>query len=296
MIGSWALLPGAGLGLGIALLVRELWPAPPDLGQALQRLTPTGRTGEAPAAPKRRSLDERIVGTVSGLSSVQIPRRELALVGMDPTDYIRSKITIGFLGFFMPMIAVAGAAVLGIPVPFAVPLLFSVLLAGLLWLAPNQELKQNAAKARIEFQHAAAAYLELVALQRAGDAGPAEALERAGAVANGWAFLRIQDALDRARERGAAPWEGLGELADELDLPELADVAEIVGMAGRDGASVYGALRSRAEALRDTLLAAEKDQANANSERLVVPGVVLVVLMILFLIYPAVSRIFSNSA
>lgn len=295
MIGSWALLPGAGLGLGIALLVHELWPAPPDLGRAVQRLTSPGQPGELPGPAQRRSVDERIVTAVGNISAIKIPRRDLALVGMDPTDYLRTKITMAFLGFVMPLIATAGAAVVGLRLPFVLPTLVSVLLAVGLWLAPNQELRQRATQARVEFRHAVAAYLDLVALQRAGDAGPAEALERASEVADGWAFRRIRDALARTRARGVAPWEGLKDLADDLAMSELDDVADIVALAGTEGAAVYGTLTSRATSLRDELLAQEKDAANANSERLVVPGTVLVLLMVLFLTFPAVARILTSS-
>ncbi|WP_439681507.1 type II secretion system F family protein [Embleya sp. MST-111070] len=289
-------MPGAGVGFGLAMLAREVWPAPPDLHTALKRLQARERATSIPTErPGRTSVDERIVGAVREIRAVRIPERDLALTGQTPTEYLRTKITMAFLGFFMPLIATAGAAVLGISLPFSLPLLASVLLAVALWLAPNHELRQRAANARVEFRHAAAAYLDLVALERAGDAGPSEALERAAEVGNGWAFDRIQDTLERARNRGVAPWAGLKDLSEDLGLPELADVADIIELAGTEGAAVYGTLRARAGSLRSELLETQKDKANTDSERLVVPGTILVLLMVLFLAAPAMFRIVTTN-
>ena len=296
MIATWFLLPGAGVGLGLALLAREVWPAPPDLHAALRRLEPRARATAMPAAPPAQATPiDRLVGVVREIRAVRIPERDLALIGQTPTEHLRRKLLAGAAGFALPVILTAACSLLGITPPITLPLLLSVLLAVGLWLIPNQEVRTRAAAARIEFRHATTAYLDLVALERAGDAGPSEALERAAQVGNGWAFARIQDALERARARGVAPWVGLKDLSSDLALPELADVADIVELAGTEGAAVYGTLRARAASLRTELLATQKDAANTDSERLVVPGTVLVLLMVLFMSLPAMARIVTTS-
>nr|WP_237534381.1 type II secretion system F family protein [Streptomyces sp. SID3343] len=277
-------------------MAREVWPAPPDLHAALRRLEPRARALSTPTAPPARATPtERLVALVREIRAVRIPERDLALIGQTPTEHIRRKLFAGAAGFLLPMILTAAAGLLGIALPFTLPLLLSVLLAVGLWLVPNQEVRTRAAGARVEFRHATTAYLDLVALERAGDAGPSEALERAALVGDGWAFARIQDALERARARGVPPWASLKDLAADLGLPELADVADIVELAGTEGAAVYGTLRSRAASLRTELLATDKDSANTDSERLVVPGTVLVLLMVLFIALPAMARIVTTS-
>ena len=74
-------------------------------------------------------------------------------------------------------------------------------LAAALFFVPDVDLHRRAAAARDELRHAVCAYLELVALERAGDAGTVEALERAATVGDSPAFIRIRDALTRARAR-----------------------------------------------------------------------------------------------
>ncbi|MGC0417436.1 hypothetical protein [Embleya sp. AB8] len=290
MIPPEMIVSGCVLGTGVALLVRELWPAPPDLGNALHRLsgTPRRRTEEGGG-----KYDDQLVTLARRIPGFRVPHRELDLVGESVAHFVRTKALMALLGLMLPAFLSAVLLATGIGVAFYVPLFVCLLVAAGMWFVPDFALRDQAKAARIEFQHAAAAYLDLVALGRAGDAGPAEALERAAAVGDGWAFARIQDALARARVGSADPWDGLRDLAKDLDLPELADVADIIEMAGTEGAAVYGTLRARSQSLRTELLANEHEQANADSERLTVPGTMLVVIMGVLLGFPAISRMFS---
>ena len=132
-------------------------------------------------------------------------------------------------------------------------------------MVPDLDLRRRAAAARDELRHAVCVYLELVALERAGDAGTVEALERAATVGDSPAFVRIRDALTRAELAGQPPWTGLAELADAVGVPELGDLADIMRLSGEDGAAVYATLRARAASLRTQLLAANAAAANAAS-------------------------------
>jgi hypothetical protein len=290
MIPPVMIVTGCVAGGGIALLVRELWPAPPDLGQALHRLS---------GSPKRRTeqtgnrYDDRIVSFAQRIPGVKIPHRELDLVGETVAGFMRTKVMLALLGLLLPALLSAVLLLIGVGLSFYIPLAVSLLTALGLWIVPDFALRDQAKAARIEFQHAAAAYLDLVALERSGDAGPAEALDRAALVGEGWAFLRIRDALARARVAGIDPWVGLHDLSRDLDLPELADVADIIEMAGTEGAAVYGTLRARSQSLRIELLANEHETANKDSERLTVPGTMLVVIMGVTLGYPAIARMMS---
>jgi len=290
MIPPTMIVAGCVVGGGIALLVRELWPAPPDLGQALHRLA---------GSPKRRTeqtgnrYDDRMVSFAQRLPGFKIPHRELDLVGDTVAGFIRSKVMLALLGLLLPGLLSTVLVMTGIGLSFYIPLGVSLACAAGFWMVPDFALRDQAKAARIEFQHAASAYLDLVALERSGNAGPAEALERAAQVGDGWAFLRIRDALARARVAGSDPWVGLHDLSRDLDLPELADVADIIEMAGTEGAAVYGTLRARSQSLRTELLANEHEVANKDSERLTVPGTMLVVIMGITLGFPAIARMLS---
>ena len=90
------------------------------------------------------------------------------------------------------------------------------------------------------------------------------------------------------------PWESLGRLTDELDLPVLDDVADIMRRSAADGAAVYTTLRARAKNLRTELLADQAAEANADSEKMTAPGALLAVLVMLLMAFPAVIRMLTT--
>ena len=138
---------------------------------------------------------------------------------------------------------------------------------------------------------ASCVYLELVALERAADAGTVEALDRAAAIGHSPEFARIRDALLRAELAGRPAWDGLDDLADTLGVPEYGDLADIMRLSGQDGAAVYATLRARAASLRTQLLTAATAKANAASEHMVIPTALLGIAFMALLGYPAISRI-----
>ncbi|WP_371501034.1 type II secretion system F family protein [Kitasatospora sp. NBC_00374] len=289
MISPWAVLAGAAAAGGLALLAAELRPAPPDLGQALDRLhrTPDPRPE---SAPPRAVWYDRIGAGSLGLSWVRIPYQQLSLIGRTPARFMAHKLLFALLGLLLPGYLSAMAALADLQLPLAVPLVVGPLLAVLLWFVPDGIVGGEAKEARTEYLHGIAAFLELVALERAADSGPAEALRRAAAVGRGAVFRRLRDALERAATDRLPPWDGLDALSVELGLTPLQDVADIMRISGTDGAAVYDTLRARAEGLRSELLAAELARANTDSERMVAPGTALTLLMTVLIVFPALYQ------
>ncbi|MEV7778585.1 hypothetical protein [Kitasatospora sp. NPDC088351] len=292
MISPWSVLAGAIAAGGVALLVSELRPAPPDLGQALDRLhrTPADRV---PDPDERPRWFDRIGERSIGLRGVRIPQRELSLIGRAPARFMAHKLLFALIGLVLPAYLAAMAVLLDMGLPFALPLLLGPLLAGLLWFVPDAIVRGEAKEARTEYLHGIAAYLELVALERAADCGPAEALRRAASVGRGPVFRRIREALDRAATDRLPPWAGLDALAVELGLTPLQDVADIMRISGTDGAAVYDTLRARAKGLRGELLAEDLARANADSERMVAPGAALTLLMTVLIVFPALHQMLN---
>jgi hypothetical protein len=183
----------------------------------------------------------------------------------------------------------------GLAVPFVVPVAAGLALGAAMSFLPEVELRRRAALARLQMRRTVCAYLELVALERAADAGAVESLERAAAIGEGPGFAHIRDALLRARLEGRTPWQQLSTLADELAVPELGDVADIMRLSGEDGAAVLPTLRARAASLRTALLQADVAAANEASERMSVPVALLGVAFMALLGFPALWRILLGS-
>jgi Flp pilus assembly protein TadB len=220
-----------------------------------------------------------------------VPVRELRLLGVPSHRYFGEKAIFALIGLGFPAIATALLAVFGIHLPFTVPVLASLALAAILWFLPDYNARDNAAKARQEFVRALGAYIDLVALERHAGAGATQALEGAAAIGDSWVVERIREELARARWSGHPPWDGLADLAEDLQLPELADLADIMRLSGEEGATVYTSLRARSASMRAAILSHEHALANAADERLTFPVTVLAFIFLLLVSTPAILRI-----
>ncbi|MFD5572951.1 type II secretion system F family protein [Streptomyces cadmiisoli] len=284
---------GGTVGAGVALLIRELLQQQPALGPALQRSAPASLTMSEPALDRTELWGRWLLARLERLPGVRVPTTNLALLGQGPGQFMLKKTAFAALGLLCPVIATIPWITAGVGLPFYVPAIVGLIVAGLLFITPDLAVRDQAKRAREEFAHALSAYLDLVALKRAADAGPAEALEKAAEVGKGWPFLYLQGSLRRARLEKIAPYQALTELAHEYDLPVLDDVADIMRGSATDGAAVYKALRARTAALNAELLADQAAEANTASEKMTTPGALLAVLVMLLMAFPAVIRMLT---
>lgn len=284
---------GGTVGAGVALLIRELLQPQPALGPALQRSAPASLTMPEPELDREEVWGRWLLARLERLPGVRVPTVNLALLGQGPGQFMLKKTALAGLGLLCPVIATIPWIIAGVGLPFYVPAGVGLIIAGLLFITPDLAVRDQAKRAREEFAHALSAYLDLVALKRAADAGPAEALEKAAGVGEGWPFLYLQGALRRARLEKIPPYQALTELAHEYDLPVLDDVADIMRGSATDGAAVYKALRARTAALNAELLADQAAEANAASEKMTAPGALLAVLVMLLMAFPAVIRMLT---
>ncbi|MEU1628230.1 hypothetical protein ABZ746_23440 [Streptomyces sp. NPDC020096] len=298
MIPTLALVCGAGAGIAVGIAVRELVPARPDLADALRRLdparTPAPTTESAPqtgAAAVPEQVGARLLTSLGDL--VRLPHKDLELLRITPAQHLGIKALWALGAFLFPQVLLALLALAGVSLPFVLPGIASVALAILFWLHPTADVKSKAKAARREFRYAVASYLERVELARAARSGASQALVRAAAVGDSWTHLRLRTALEQAQLAGVSAWDALKQLADELDIPELARPAETLALAG-EGASVRATLQAQARQLRAALLADAKAEANTASEAMIIPVVALVVLMMIFVGYPAAAQILSS--
>ncbi|MET8411864.1 type II secretion system F family protein [Streptomyces sp. NPDC005195] len=286
-------LTGGTVGAGLALLVRELLLPQPALRPALARSAPATLTMPEPELDREEVWGRWLLARLERLPGVRIPTINLALLGQGPGQFMLKKVALATLGLLCPVIATIPWIIAGVSLPFYVPAGVGLLITGLLFITPDLAVRDQAKRAREEFAHALSAYLDLVALKRAADAGPAEALEKAAEVGRGWPFLYLQGALRRARLEKIPPYQALTELAAEYELPVLTDVADIMRGSATDGAAVYKALRARTAALNAELLADQAAEANAASEKMTAPGALLAVLVMLLMAFPAVIRMLT---
>ena len=293
-----ALVAGGLMGLGVALLVVRLVPAQPDLADALDRLAPA-RTHATQTAAAATTTQERIgVWAMRALPPglwVRTPHRELALLRIPLTRFYGEKLVFAGLGLVLVPVLGLFFQLIGLGLPIAIPFLATFALAAVMFFLPNYNAIDDAKRARIEFQRALGAYIDLVALERNSGSGARQAMEASAEIGDSWVFTRLSEELSRSRWSGLPPWDALHALAEELGLPELDDFADIMRLSGEEGASVYATLRARSSAMRGAMLNDELAEANAVGERMSIPGSLLGVVFMALLIAPSLLRMLGNT-
>lgn len=286
---------GCVAGLGAALILWRLAPAHPHLGWALDRLNPDRTHLDRADTPSpTASLQERLGAWVQRripLTWLTVPTSDLAVLRIPTARWLGDKALHFTIGLLFPTLFTIVMALLGMHLQIAFPAIAGLGLGIGLSFLPDVEVRTNAKAARVEFRRAMAAYIDLVALERQAGAGTTQALEQAATVGDSWVFVRLREELARARWAGIAPWEGLNHLADELELTELHDLADIMRLSGEEGSTVYTSLRARSASLRNALLAEEHTKANQAGEQMTMPVTLLAIIFLVILGTPAVLRV-----
>ena len=106
-----------------------------------------------------------------------------------------------------------------------------------------------------------------------------------------WVFARLREELGAAALAGRTPWDSLAGLADDLRLPELADLAHVARISGEGSAAVYDSLQARSKGQRAALLSREHTRANEATNRLALPVALFAIVFLIMLGFPAVTMI-----
>jgi len=173
----------------------------------------------------------------------------------------------------------------------AIAVAFAVPLAA---LASVTSVFRRAEERRRHFRVVIASFVDLVVLSLAGGVGIDGALFAAAQVTPDWAARRMSRALLTARDSGIAPWTALAAVGAELGVTELVELSTTVQLAGTEGARIRQALTARGASLRRHEQAEAESAANAMTERLFLPGALLLLGFLVFIGFPAVHRILGG--
>lgn len=295
-----ALLGGALVGLGLSLIAWRLLPVDPDPVDVVRRYSPEGVRARAAAAGQ--TLQSTTTPDRLGIWAIKrfpvswwgkTPVKELALLRIPLHRFYGKKVLYGLTGLLISPVLSYFLSVLGWSIPILMPVVGSILMAIGLFLTPDFDIRASARHARAEFGRALGAYTDLVALERLGGSGSRQAMELAAEVGDSWVFRRIGEELARSRWSGQAPWDALNALSEELGLPELDDLADIMRLS-KEGSQVYSNLRARSSALRSAMLSMELAKANATGERMSMPMSLLGVVFMAILVAPQLLRVMGN--
>lgn len=295
MIGIGALLGGAAY----LLVLRVAPPTESPLTQLAKLDALYLSIGEQVLPSARASVSSRLGGRVvlamdrRGIAYTSL-RQDLALTGRSIDSAMGRKVLLAVGGFLAALLLlVAAQTAVGVGLSAGVPLIVALLVAIGLFFVPDAEARSTATKRRLDFRRALGAYLDLVALEMAGSAAPAEALPQAATVGAGWPLALIRDTLYKATRAGVDQWAALSDLGRRIGIPELRDLGQLIQLVAHDGARVRSTLTARATTMRRRELADLAGDAGKRDQSMRLAQVVIGLGFVLFLGYPAVVNVMN---
>lgn len=216
---------------------------------------------------------------------------DLDLIGRSLETVTLERLLVALAGSTLPIVMFAVTSVGGVPLPGS--LVFGAMVLGSVagYQLPARQLRTRAALARRRFRTSLSAYLDLVAIMLAGGAGIETALFAAARIGDGPAFRRIAGALEISRTSQRSPWDTLAELGREIGVTDLPELAATVRLGGEQGARMTASLVTKASSLRAKQLAEVEAEANAATEKMGLPMVMLFLGFLVLLGFPAMHMI-----
>jgi len=296
MMISLVLISGMLLAAGLCCLVVAAARSTPRLMPALERIggdtsdqMPSGDVGPIRSRSERLgALLYRVVPVP--LSSAQ--RRALRLQDKSIAEFYADKAVMAIIGAVLPALAGGSFAYLtGQLSP--IPAVAAVVGAVIGFFIPDVLLRRRTDNVRTGAAEALLVYIDLVTLERLTNASATQALHNAAALSDVTLFVQIRTALERARLEQQSPYAELRNLSDELKLPELADIADVMQL-DETGAALSGSLRARVCELRDAHLTREQIKASAAAEGMTIYMTLPALIFGLIFLVAAMLRILAG--
>ena len=289
---------GALVGLSVFLLITSLIPSRRSAAvtvaqiDALRELGPAGAQSQQSSGSVKDAIGRRLAQFYARQGwQLRSVRADLAILDRGWESFLTTKLALAAVGFFAAPVLYVLAWFAGIHVSVLIPVWLALTLAAIFFMLPDLEIQRDAKEKRADFRRVVAAFLDLVSMNLAGGRGLPEAIMSAAEISNGWAVIRIRNALTAARLSGQTQWAALGTLGETLGVEELVDLGHAIALTADDGAKIRQSLASRAETMRRRELAEIEGEAGQRSQSMLVAQLLLCTGFLIYLIFPAVIQI-----
>lgn len=265
------------------------------------RLDPVLADGLALDAAARTKVAADIQGRVGHWFAAELGRRgirykalrqDLVLTGQSYDALMGRKVVAAVGGFLLAVLALVWLQYgRGLHLPTGAPVVMALLLAAVLFIAPDIDVRKEAKRRRGEFTEDLSVYLELVSLEMAGYAAAETALPQAAKRGGTWSMLLIQETLLRARLSGDSTWDALADLGERIGVSDLRELGSLIKNVADDGAQVRSTLSARAASMRRARLANEEGAAEERNQSMRLAQLLIAFGFMLFVGYPAFVNI-----
>ena len=295
-----ALLLGSLFGVGLFTIAVALRPHPPALEAVLRRLDaparPLAQGAASSAPPVAQRLGAGLARVLEDLGAGGTDRldADLRVTSRTLESLCTERLMVGLLGVAMAVVPSGALRLGGMAVPLGAWLAGAVLLGTGGIFLPVATLRSVAEGRRRSFRYAFSAFLDLTAVSLSSGAGVEEALLHSARTGRGWAFEEISQVIDNSRRTGETPWAALRRFGDDLGLPEVAELAATVSLAGTEGARARDTLLAKASSLRQQRLAENEAEANRRIETARLPLVLQFIGFATLVMAPALFRVVTS--
>lgn len=217
--------------------------------------------------------------------------RRLRLAGRSLDRHFAYKALCALAGLLLPWLV--NLILGGGSVAVVWPVLGTLALGTAGFFLPDLVLRGREAANAADNTEALLTFFDLVTLERLANRSSSQALRSAALVSETSVFVAIRDALERARLEQRQPYSDLHRLSEELQLPALADLADVLALED-SGASLADSLRARVRELRDAHLTTAKVAASSLSERMTFFMVIPSMVFALFFLLPPILRLLAG--
>jgi len=296
-----AILMGTGIGAGLWLLLIGLRPPAPPAASVLARLSAVAPdTKPLPASQEAASSWSARAGrrAVPLLARTGLPtgktRRDLLILGRSAEDLLAQQAATGTTGLLLAPVSDLWFSALGLHVPVTLLVFGATVAAAVMFWTPVVSTAAAAKIARAETRAALAMFLELAGTSFAAGGGVEQSLNDAAAIGDGLTFAKLRAALSEAQLTRTPVPAVFARLADELDSPDLAQLAASLSLTGSEGARIKDALAAKAQVLRGRQLADVQAAAEVATERTGVPIGLMFFAFMIAIGFPSVVKVLAG--
>lgn len=292
-----AVMGGMAIAAALVLVVGLFRRPLPHLSSTLTAVrtgsSATGWEALPEPLPVGAGLVDRCGAWVLRVATMRPSKRQLAqlrLRGISTTHFYGVRLVTALLCAGIALMIAGFGVALGLPFTLPIPAGGMMLAAVLGWFLPALSVSSGAATTLDDASEALLVFIDLVVLERLGNQHARDALGRAASVSDNHLFVQIRLALARAELERVQPWGELRRLADRLDLPQLADIADIARMQD-EGGNLTDAFRARVAELRNAYVVKQRRDADRMTTRMAVPQTMPVVAVAFILMMPPMLRL-----
>lgn len=286
---------GAGIGLGLAVVLATVIPARPQLADAIA----APHQDITPPQVRPKSLIQQIGAPIRGLlAGLGLPRisvrADLRALDRPVDQHLAQQAGLALIGLLAGPVYALALASIGVHVPTLVLVGGTAVLTATGYLLPSRMVHGEASKLREQIRYATSTLLDLASIMLAAGSGQEQAFTTAAAAGTGPGHDRLRIALAAARTTRTPVWDEIAALGTRTGVPELTELAATSLLAGTEGAKIRDTLATKAASLRARLLAAAEAKAASATERMGLPTVLLMVGFLIFVCYPALAQVMKS--